>query len=60
LIGTIVVFALLPLIPTRSQLKEWKTLRDSEEEAKRAFRKERRAKRYEEEEELLKKRGDDE
>ena len=27
LIGTILTFALLPLIPTRTQLKEWKALR---------------------------------
>lgn len=56
LIGSILVFALLPLIPTRSQLKEWKAVRDDEYKEISAKRKEKRRQFEEEERGLLEQR----
>lgn len=53
LIGSILVFALLPLIPTKTQLKEWKAVRSEEEAKKSVLRKNRRLEREEEEKRLL-------
>ena len=49
LIGSILTFALLPLIPTRTQLREWKEVEEAKYKEEAAVRRERRNKRYEDE-----------
>lgn len=48
-IGSVIIFALLPLVPTRTQIKEWKAIRSEEAEEKAEARKGRRLQREEEE-----------